>query len=235
MLQYAHALCEPPLSNNTVTESTDKTSHSHLLGERFRSLRVLQCSLFGEVHLAYDTVLQCEVALKVSRAELTFPQSNAPAMSTVCQATSTARSRAGVQVLEDVRREARVLRVLLDSEQSDFSSEAMDAATCGLSRQLIDAINLPANAIVQPGAINPLSIQQQFINAISKGKASIANFHAEVETDLFHLLATEYASGGDLFSVLTTQPQQRVSEGVARMWLAATFTFCILRYCTAYK
>jgi len=128
-------------------------------------------------------------------------------------AAATARSQAGVSVLEDVRREARILRLLLGSDQPPLTTDTIDNDTCGLSQPLLHAIHLPANAVVQPGATNPLTIKQQFLDSIAKGKKSIAGFYDEVEAESFHYLISEYISGGDLFSVLTAQPQHKVSEG----------------------
>jgi serine/threonine protein kinase len=206
-------------------------------------MRTLQNSLFGQVQLAFDTHKGVEVAVKVSHAELVTPKpqtattttsgasssssaSSGAASSTaapVVDAAATARSQAGVSVLEDVRREARILRLLLGADQPPMSVCAIDNASCGLSSSLLHAIHLPANAIVQPGATNPLTIKQQFLDSIAKGKKSIAAFYDEVEAESFHYLISEFVSGGDLFSVLTAQPQHKVSEGVARLWFC-TFT-----------
>ena len=153
--------------------------------------------------------------MKVSHADLVNPKSqhgHTPP-SQGADAAATARSQAGVSVLEDVRREARILRLLLGSDQPPLTTDTIDNDTCGLSQPLLHAIHLPANAVVQPGATNPLTIKQQFLDSIAKGKKSIAGFYDEVEAESFHYLISEYISGGDLFSVLTAQPQHKVSEG----------------------
>lgn len=171
--------------------------------------------LFVYEQLAYDTQRQCEVAVKVSHVELVTPKSqqgHTPPTQGI-DAAATARSQAGVSVLEDVRREARILRMLLGSDKPPLTTATIDKLTCGLSQMLLNAVDLPTNNVVQPGTTNPLTVKQQFLDAIAKGEKSIACFYEEVEAESFHYLISEYVSGGDLFSVLTAQPQHKVSEG----------------------
>jgi hypothetical protein len=87
-------------------------------------------------------------------------------------------------VLEDVRREARILRILVGSEQPPLSTASIDGDTCGLSTLLVTAINLPSNAVVVLGAVNPLTVAQQFLDSIAKGRSNIAEFYKEVDTEV---------------------------------------------------
>jgi serine/threonine protein kinase len=220
----SHASTAHTLSSNSTpsvaSSATSSSAQSSAAGPRYKPIRTLQQSLFGQVQLAYDNHRHVSVAVKVSHAALVAPKSNAPApVDGAVDVTATARSQAGVSVLEDVRREARLLRLLLDSSQAPMSTATIDGQSCGLSSALVEAINLPANAVANPTAANPLSIQQQFLDSISKGKKSIAAFYDEVEAESYHYLISEYVPGGDLFSVLTAQPQHKVSEGVARQWM----------------
>jgi serine/threonine protein kinase len=186
----------------------------------YRFERTLQQSLFGQVQLAYDVQRQCHVAIKASLVRLAVPKDS----------PINVKSIAGVPVLEDVRREARILGLLLRSETSRTT---IDSTTCGLSQALLNAIDAPANRVVAATAASQASIQQRFLQSIDKGRLTIARLHAEVETSRYHLLISDYVAGGDLFSVLTSQPQHKVSESVARSWFYQLC--CGVRYLHAHS
>ncbi len=155
-------------------------------GGRYQHVRMLETSLFGQVQLAVDTHLKIQVAIKVSRAELLKPKTpgSSWSSSTAPAASSTSVSKAGVLVLEDVRREARIMRVLVGADQPPLSAAFIDGATCGLSTPLVTAFNLPSNALALPGALNSSSIQQQFLDSFAKGKQCIAGFYEELELEV---------------------------------------------------
>ena len=228
-------------SSTAAVSSSLEQRRSSFSGGRYKPIRTLQNSLFGQVQLAFDTHKGVEVAVKVSHAELVAPKSQTAPGGVVQSAAgsdgtdvaATARSQAGVSVLEDVRREARILRLLMSPEAPPLSTDTIDNASCGLSIALLHAIHLPANSVVQPGATNPLTIKQQFLNSISKGRKSIADFYDEVEAENFHYLFSQYLSGGDLFSVLTAHPQHKVSEAIAQMWFYSLA--CSVRYLHAHS
>jgi len=235
----ASAGAESATSASATAASSSNIDGAKKGSGRYKPLRTLQNSLFGQVQLAYDTHRGVEVAVKVSHAELVAPKPQSGSVAAAggnageVDAAATARSQAGVSVLEDVRREARILRLLLGSDQPPMTTDDIHDDTCGLSASMLHAIHLPANAVVQPGATNPLTIKQQFLDSIAKGKKSIAGFYEEVEAESFHYLISEFVSGGDLFSVLTAQPQHKVSEGVARLWFYQLC--CSVRYLHAHS
>ena len=195
--------------------------------DRYESIRVLQASLFGQVQLATDHKLRCQVAIKVSHSPLANPKSNmTPAEKSAAGTPSdadsdgiaSAHSKAGVAVLEDVRREARVLKLLLGGEESTaMAIEDIDDETCGFCPSLLRSLHLPKHGVPdKPGA---MSIREQFMWSFTKGRRYIAKFFDEVETESYHYLISEFIANGDLFSVLTAQPQHKVSESVGRSWM----------------
>jgi len=78
-----------------------------------------------------------------------------------------------------------------------------------------------------------LTLQQQYLASIEKGKKSIAAFYDEVEAESFHYLISEYVSRGDLFSVLTSQPNHKISESIGRQWFYSLC--CSIRYLHAHS
>lgn len=219
-----------PSSSSSSSSSTSVRPHHHR-GPRYRPIRTLQQSLFGQVQLAFDNWNQCQVAIKVSHAALVAPKSNHD--NTNKDATddpaATARSQAGVSVLEDVRREARILRLLLGKDQPAVSADTVDRATTGLGPSFVSGLKDPVN----DEASDPPARRQQFIDSINKGRRCIVKFYEEVEADAFHYLISEYIAGGDLFSVLTAQPNHKVNEGVARQFFYALC--CSVRYLHAHS
>ena len=221
-LETISAALVPPHSTSGATDSSSKIL-DRVSGYRY--VRTLQRTLFGQVQLAHDEQHRCQVAVKASLMNLAVPQCSGDDPASIVPT-----SVAGVSVLEDVRREARILRLLLrSSDTTAFTEATLDSRTCGLSQTIYP----PSNSAVAPEAASEVSSKQQFLQSIGKGRKIIARLHAEIESRPYHLLVSEYLPGGDLFSVLTLQPQHKVSESVARPWFYQLC--CGVRYLHAHS
>jgi serine/threonine protein kinase len=190
----------------------------------YHFVQPLQSALFRQVVLAYDTLRQCHVVIKVSLLEFGIPAPPPQAGIMTPQSGSASRS---VSILEDVSREARI-HLVLTTSQSSMTTTTIDPVTCGLSKLLIAAINAPENAMVKPDEENPVSLQQQFLNSIRKGQKFIASVYSEFDNAGFHYLISEYAAHGDLHTVLASCPGNSVSEEMARHWFYQIC--CSVRY-----
>jgi serine/threonine protein kinase len=83
------ALCAAPPPNYSVLPALERTHRYVMTG-------TLQQSLFGVVKLAFDRLTKRQVAIKISRRDL----------------SQASQARSGVTVLENVKREAQVMRYL---------------------------------------------------------------------------------------------------------------------------
>lgn len=168
------------------------------LGTRYFFVRTIHNSLFGEIRLMFDKLRAKHVAVKMSRAELVTPRH---ASST----RFTAQSIQGVSVLEDVRREARILRLLTGDEYGRMSkSVPIDVVTCGVADVTMEAARLGERAL------------EGLADAICRGKTNIVTFVEERETPKVHCLVTRFISGGDIFVWQRQQPLYRIPDAPAR-------------------
>ena len=169
-------------------------------GGRFTLKKKLQQSLFGQVLFCYDQLQKCDVAIKMSSMSMVNHKSKSPA-----------KTRAGVSVLEDVEREANILRIL---HAGDITRDMINRLTSGLSNSLLrEILDKPSND--QTSAKMPISITDQFMNSINKGKKGMVKLYDEIVTDKYHCLVLEYMHFGDLFTFLNDR-QHRVQESLVK-------------------
>lgn len=175
-----HDLAELVSSNNT------ETFHGLHATQRYKIIDNLQLSLFGSVKLAFDAHTNEEVAIKISARNL----------------ATDGRARSGVKVLENVKREANVMRYLgnyriLHSLGDDGLLHCSCISSCVCTAQA---------KLSQWKSSNPLDQSTDFVCGIVD----------ELEDDIFHYLVTEYVSGGDMHSLLLSMPQHRLNEYQAK-------------------
>jgi serine/threonine protein kinase len=233
----------PAPANYSVLPALDHTHRYILTG-------TLQQSLFGVVKLAFDRELRVQVAVKISRRERAQQQ----------------QTRSGVSVLENVKREAAVMRYVYErssnqlthshsqlsglSTPSSFSAggkktklssralqAAKEAASAASDAMKDDEYDLQ-NGRKEQGSLasdtesphesdsetddrstlpgTPNSMMSASGEA-DEGEAYIARFIDELEDEHFHYLITEFVPAGDLYSMLTSYPQHRLSEPHARV------------------
>ena len=85
------------LDLQTILQSNETSYFPGLIrGQRYKLLETLQASLFGSVKVAYDQLNSVEVAIKISVKSL----------------ATHGRARSGAKVLENVKREANVMRYI---------------------------------------------------------------------------------------------------------------------------
>lgn len=144
------------------------------LARQITYVRTLMASLSGEVLLV--RVAGRLAALKVSRVELLV---------------GTMRSASGVAVVEDVRREVRVMRLL----QTPFGPLSICHATHGLS--------------------NGCMSRSAFAR-VEAGRHFIVGLHDAFEDEASHFVLTEYAVHGDLITLLGAGVRSAPS---VRRWL----------------
>jgi serine/threonine protein kinase len=212
---------------------------------RFVITGTLQQSLFGVVKLAFDRLTKRQVAIKISRRDL----------------SQASQARSGVTVLENVKREAQVLRYMFEHRHvstcqknkngsvevklpsvpniSDGFSQ-MDITDAGESKDS-SSTNSPTQQLSEGGA-GPAASSDASTTEMSSSTSSapssmglglsqppskddqvlcegagyICDIVDEMEDDFFHYLITEFVPGGDLYSILTTFPQHRLTENQAR-------------------
>jgi serine/threonine protein kinase len=162
--------------------------------QRYKGVKLLQNSLFGQVQLMRDLLTGSNSANKEGRDRRQFV---AVKLSDKTLSLNK-KSLHNVVVMEDVRREAHLLRTLVGPQQMALPllASAVDLKTCGLSGC---AATMPTS-----------------LNRVARGRTHIAHFIDEAEDDNWHYLVTEYVERGDLFTFLVSQPCHKVSEAVAR-------------------
>jgi len=185
----------PPLSA-TAAPTAFRTPIVCDLDARYFQVRTLRTTMFGEIRLAFDKHRRRHVVIKASRIDLVTPR----------HGTRLAESINGVSVLEDVRREARILRLLTGGAHD--KPWLIDMATCGVvdmvrdeyrtMKFVVDTTTLPA------------------VRQISWGKRHIATLYDEIETPHVHCTINEFIRGGDLYMWQSQQPGQVVSEHYTR-------------------
>ena len=201
----------PMLQSNTISHTQHTTTHhieyqitSHDEFDRLPALDkyrryiitgTLHKSLFGEVKLGFDRVSRHQVAIKISRREL----------------TSTGRSISGAVVLENVRREAAILRYLNDTTNDMYRSST--PCTSPNQMQLTRHDNDTNTRL--PYDINQSSPCNTNASHID-GRRYICTVIDELDDELYHYLITHYISAGDLYSWLSCLPYNRLSEYEAR-------------------
>lgn len=190
---------------------------------RFVITGTLQQSLFGVVKLAFDRLTKRQVAIKISRRDL----------------SQASQARSGVTVLENVKREAQVLR---------YMAEHRTKGTCQKNKTANPEMKLPTVPNISDGfsqmdigeapAESPahqhsptqrmqedndpqhkdgeMSTTAPDEHELCEGAGYICDIIDELEDDYFHYVITEFVPGGDLYSILTTFPQHRLSESQAR-------------------
>ena len=230
----SNSASNPPASY-TVLPALDRCHRYVVTG-------TLQQSLFGVVKLAFDRQLKVQVAIKISRRERAAIQ----------------QTRSGVSVLENVKREAAVMRYMHE-RSSHFHGASADASRMSLqdytssggarkaklsSRALqaqkanMDDTDMAVDQ-VQHKKENGLAVDSPPISTDSDnesaedarmaqdemsdggdlsadGEQYICKFIEELEDEYFHYLVTEFVPAGDLYSMLTSFPQHRLSEAAAR-------------------
>jgi serine/threonine protein kinase len=164
----------------------------------------LHSTLFGQVHTAYDTKRGIEVIVKMSQVPLIQ----------LDEVTSSTRSKTGAALLEDVRREARVLRLLL----GDGGATGVTHVTKALTVSTPDAATPALTYAIDTKTCGISGSHAQLDAALAIGKRSIAALYDEQEDGKFHYLVGEYCGGGDLFNVLAVRSEQRVDETTGRIW-----------------
>jgi serine/threonine protein kinase len=177
---------ESSLTPKILDNSSNNVEQSSV-NARYTAPRVLQNSLFGAVQCARDNLMNCEVAIKISKKE--------------CYDNHV--SQAGIKILEDVKREASVMRLLRDRSANVPSEFQLS----GLSDKYIHALTK-----------TDLELKEKFIIAFNNGYQSIVKFYSEEETEHLHYLITEYVPHGDLFTVLTKHHQHKVTPNIGRHW-----------------
>lgn len=191
---------------------------------RFVITGTLQQSLFGVVKLAFDRLSKRQVAIKISRRDL----------------SQASQARSGVTVLENVRREVQVLRYMMEHRTNracqknqqptsepklpavagisdGFGQMDISDATTGSPTQRHDGADdaahkggeaeMAAEPVVAPSVGN---------DELCEGASCICELVEELEDDFFHYVVTEFVPGGDLYSILTTFPQHRLTEPQTR-------------------
>jgi serine/threonine protein kinase len=159
----------------------------------------LHDSLFGHVYKAFDTQRGVDVVIKTSQAKLIK-----------LDGENTTRSKTGITLLEDVRREARVMRLLLGENSSDDEQPQQDS---------VSTWNSQGSHIIDSRTCGVRADNYAALNRdLATGKRCIAALHHEQENDALHYLVTEFCSGGDLLSVLQTRLHFRVDEDIGRVW-----------------
>jgi serine/threonine protein kinase len=227
------AASTPPASY-TVLPALDRCHRYVVTG-------TLQQSLFGVVKLAFDRQLRVQVAIKISRRERAAIQ----------------QTRSGVSVLENVKREAAVMRYMHERSSAahgtsvdatrmtlqDYSSGAAKKAKLSSRALQAQKANMDESDMavdhVQIKKENGLSVDSPPPSADSDNDSSdearmsvnvddnadelsavgeqyICKFVEELEDEYFHYLVTEFVPAGDLYSMLTSFPQHRLSEAAAR-------------------
>jgi len=234
---------------------------------RFVITGTLQQSLFGVVKLAFDRLTKRQVAIKISRRDL----------------SQASQARSGVTVLENVKREAQVLRYMQEHRtqatcqknriymspemklptvpniSDGFSQmDITDAASTGTGSGSSSHTNSPTKRLSfeesAAGAENGSAADKDAVtddaasaasassatstvatssmglglhgsggvqgskddSPLCEGAGYICDLVDELEDEFFHYLITEFVPGGDLYSILTTFPQHRLTESQAR-------------------
>ena len=224
---------------------------------RFVITGTLQQSLFGVVKLAFDRLTKRQVAIKISRRDL----------------SQASQARSGVTVLENVKREAQVLRYMMEHRSAaacqkglgavvepklpsvpnisnDFSQMDLSEGVGGGSGSSSNPSD--ADAVSGVAADSPTkrlafdessqgddassiksSMESDMLgssssaatkddpslcgdDSICEGALYICDLVEELEDEFFHYLISTFAPGGDLYSILTTFPQHRLTEPQAR-------------------
>jgi len=205
-------------NRSAAAASPTTTTTASVTTTRYTTIRTLQRSLFGQVDLVFDALLKIDVAIKISRAALATPKS------TTTNGTTSALARSPLSqlsLLEDVRREACTLRLLMGGpDQPAFGAATIDVDTCGLSQIVLRSIHASSSSssLSSSGGHHTHTRQQCFLDGLQKGQRYIVTLLDSVETRDYHYLISEYVGGGDLYSVLSRQPQSKVSEDMARYW-----------------
>lgn len=200
---------------------------------RFVITGTLQQSLFGVVKLAFDRLTKRQVAIKISRRDL----------------SQAGQARSGVTVLENVKREAQVLRYMAEHrtqgrcQKNNLCQPEMKLPTVpnisdnfsqmditdGSSHELVDASpthRIELNGVDVTGKIDSdsdrmvvstsVGVDDEGSKELCEGASYICDIIDELEDEFFHYLISEFVPGGDLYSILTTFPQHRLTESQAR-------------------
>jgi len=206
-----------PTASATTSLSAITDTRTTLLMQRYKQEKTLHTSLFGEVRLAIDLHTQKRVALKISVVALTLghtASSSSSAAHTLhaSKHMSHALTRNGSYVLEDVRREARLLRLIAQP----LETHEIDPTTWGLN---VTGLQFHSHAqYLKDATIKISEVECAYVQRLNKGRSYIAHVQHEIETPEYHVLVTDYVNGGDLFTVLRSQPRNRVNENIARRW-----------------
>jgi hypothetical protein len=187
------------LTARTLVPDAPSTPSSSTPG----SSGTLSSSRFGSVQLVSDHRHRMNVAAKVSKLAT---------MHAMQEDLASPHAKRQVTI-EDVRREARILRTLLRCAQTTHETSMIDEITCGLSAPLNAMLHLTtAHGSVASG------LQQQLFDSLKKGSMHVARIIDDFESDVYHYLLTQYAASGDMLSLLHARPQHRITMNMIRRW-----------------
>jgi serine/threonine protein kinase len=220
-MNHEHGNAHIPAENrvpSTITSSTfanipaNRHAATAQFFQRYKRDCTLHVSLFGEVSRAIDLQTKRYVALKISALSLALGHTGLPkSVHSLYEGDkiSLARARNGACVLEDVRKEARLLHLIAQP----LGVDEIDPATWGLN---VSGLHFPASA--QTSTVASYEQAHLYVQRLNKGWSFIAHIHQEIEISDYHILVTDYVPGGDLFHFLMSQPRHRANESLVRRW-----------------
>jgi serine/threonine protein kinase len=218
--------CTAPPPNYSVLPALERI-------HRFVITGTLQQSLFGVVKLAFDRLTKRQVAIKISRRDL----------------SQASQARSGVTVLENVKREAQVLRYMAEHRTQSACQKNKPAGSPPMKLPSVPNIsdgfsqmdisdnpngvpstsgsNSPTHRLSIDGVDESVKVDtdgEMLLGStadaaseeVCEGATYICDIIDELEDEFFHYVITEFVPGGDLYSILTTFPQHRLTESQAR-------------------
>jgi serine/threonine protein kinase len=183
-----------------------------ILPPRYLPIRLIQKSLFGAVIRAIDNKTNLEVAVKFSLCSnnsrsLSLPPTFDPKTFNI---TGASRSHNGVLVLEDVKREVNILRLLMGRHESELNM--MSESIPILSLSSVDPSSWGLSHGKQHNTLNALK-------DISRGYRHFSHLVQAIDTGGIHYLFTEFINGSDLYTNLSHQSHHKVNEDFGRLWM----------------
>lgn len=153
--------------------------------------------------VAFDAGISAEVAIKISVKSL----------------ASHGRARSGAKVLENVKREANVMRYISSIANQRKNAEIQQLASQLQQQQHEQHQQQQSMDVDQQHSSNDYlqHATQQWEQANRKnGHDNVCALIEETDDEYFHYLVTEFVSGGDLHSLLLSLPNHRLPEPQAK-------------------